>query len=91
MSRAAVAITLSDVERRELEGLARRARIALAAAEGLEQAIRRYIDTVNDNPRPFRWTKSADDILGTIKRFCLRTLKTAERQKEIIKTSESGH
>ncbi len=34
----------------------------------LEQAIREYIDTVNANPRPFRWTKSADDILATIKR-----------------------
>ena len=46
MSRAAVAITLSEAERRELEGLvrrrktaqglARRARIVLAAADGLE-------------------------------------------------------
>ena len=57
----------------------------------LEQAIRHYIDTVNTDPRPFRWTKSADDILATIKRFCLRTLDTAERQTEIIRTSESGH
>ena len=57
----------------------------------LEHAIRHYIDTVNADPRPFRWTKSADDILDTIKRFCLRTLDTAQRQTEIIKTSESGH
>ena len=57
----------------------------------LEQAIRNYIDTVNANPRPFRWTKSADDILATIKRFCRRTLDAAERQKKINKTSESGH
>ena len=57
----------------------------------LEHAIRNYIDTVNANPRPFRWTKSADDILATIKRFCLRTLETAERQMKITKTSESGH
>ena len=57
----------------------------------LEHAIRHYIDTVNADPRPFRWTKSADDILATIKRFCLRTLNTAQRQTEIIKTSESGH
>ena len=61
------------------------------STQELEQAIRRYIDTVNANPRPFRWTKSADDILATIKRFCPRTPDTAERQKEIIKTSESGH
>ena len=57
----------------------------------LEHAIRHYIDTVNADPRPFRWTKSADNILDTIKRFCLRTLDTAQRQTEIIKTSESGH
>ena len=60
------------------------------STQELEQAIRRYIDTVNADPRPFRWTKSADDILATIKRFCLRTLDTAERQTEILKTSESG-
>lgn len=57
----------------------------------LDQAIRDYIKTVNDNPRSFRWTKSADDILASIKRFCLTTLKIAERQAQIIKTSESGH
>jgi len=28
---------------------------------------------------------------ATNKRFCLRTLQTAERQKEIIKTSEAEH
>lgn len=55
----------------------------------LEAAIKAYIDAVNANPKPFRWTKSADDILATIRRFCLRTLNTAERQIEL--TSESGH
>ena len=57
----------------------------------LEQAIRDYIKIVNDNPKPFRWTKSADDILATIKRFCLTTMKIADTQAELIKTSESGH
>jgi len=57
----------------------------------LERAIRDYIATVNDDPKPFRWTKSADNILASIKRFCLATLKVATRQAEIIKTSESGH
>jgi cobalamin biosynthesis Mg chelatase CobN len=28
----------------------------------LESAIRRYIDHWNENPRPFRWTRSAADI-----------------------------
>jgi len=57
----------------------------------LEDAIRAYIDTVNADPRPFRWTKSANEILATIKRFCLRTLEAAENQLTIVKTSESGH
>ncbi len=57
----------------------------------LEEAILSYIDTVNSNPKPFRWTKSADDILASIKRFCLRTIEIAENQKKIIETSESGH
>ncbi|WP_029919172.1 IS630 family transposase, partial [Nevskia soli] len=39
----------------------------------LEAAIRDYLNTYNKNPRPFAWTKSADDILASIKRFCQRT------------------
>src|ERR1700682_531230 len=44
----------------------------------LEAAIECYIRTVNTEPRPFTWTKSADDILASIKRFCLATLSTAK-------------
>jgi transposase len=40
----------------------------------LEAAIRDYIEAVNDDPKPFRWTKSASDILASIERFCTRTL-----------------
>jgi transposase len=57
----------------------------------LEKAIRDYIKTVNDHLRPFRWTKSADDILAPVKRFCLTTMKIADNQAKIIKTSEPGH
>lgn len=39
----------------------------------LEQAIRDYVELNNANPKPFSWTKSADDILASIERFCLRT------------------
>jgi len=61
------------------------------SAREFEEAILGYIDTVYANPRPFRWTKSADHILATLKRFCLRTLQTADNQTGIIETSESGH
>src|SRR6266436_6866418 len=40
----------------------------------LETAIAAYIDARNADPKPFRWTKTADDILAAIERFCRRTL-----------------
>lgn len=39
----------------------------------LEQAIKQCLVVHNADPKPFRWTKSADDILASIERFCLRT------------------
>ena len=42
----------------------------------LEAAITAYIDARNADPKPFRWTKSADDILAAIERFCRQTLNT---------------
>jgi transposase len=38
----------------------------------LEQAIRTYLDTYNQDPRPFVWTKTADEILASLARFCSR-------------------
>lgn len=35
----------------------------------LEADIRTFIDRHNDNPKPFKWTKSADEILASVKRF----------------------
>src|SRR5262249_9100141 len=57
----------------------------------LGEAIRDYIKIVNDEPIHFRWTKSAKDILASIKRFCLTTMKIADTQAQLLKTSESGH
>jgi hypothetical protein len=49
----------------------------------LEIAIRTDLDVVNADPKPFRWTKSADDILAAVKRFCLKTLDIASAQAKI--------
>jgi len=38
----------------------------------LNTDIRTWIDTWNDNPRPFVWTKTADQILESIARYCNR-------------------
>jgi transposase len=38
----------------------------------LNADIRAWIQTWNDNPRPFVWTKTADQILESIARYCER-------------------
>ena len=42
----------------------------------LEQAIRHYLDTYNETAKPFVWTKTADQILASVARFCQRTSVT---------------
>ena len=44
------------------------------STKALQAAIDAYIDARNADPKPFRWTKQADDILAAIARFCRRTL-----------------
>jgi len=40
----------------------------------LEAAILDYIERRNDDPKPFKWLRTADEILDAVKRFCLRTV-----------------
>jgi transposase len=42
----------------------------------LEKAITEYLQTCNENPRPFIWTKTADQILKSVKEFCERTFNS---------------
>jgi transposase len=44
----------------------------------LEASIRNYVKVNNENPKPYVWTKTADQILESLARYCRRT-------------SESGH
>lgn len=44
----------------------------------LKQAIMAYLEQNNDHPKPFVWTKTADEIIQSVGRFC-------------IETSNSGH
>jgi hypothetical protein len=39
--------------------------------DALHAAIAAFIDRHNADPKPFRWTKSANDILASIERFCV--------------------
>ena len=38
----------------------------------LEADVRKWINEWNTNPKPFIWTKTADDILDTLAAYCLR-------------------
>jgi transposase len=42
----------------------------------LEGAIKDYLAVTNQSPKPFVWTKSADEILVSLGRFCQRTSET---------------
>ena len=42
----------------------------------LEADIQAFIETHNKDPRPYRWTKSADEILAAVKRFCQKADQT---------------
>ena len=53
----------------------------------LHDAITAFIDQPNTDPKPFRWTKSAADILASIARFGHRIAPEPSDQR----TSEPGH
>ena len=46
------------------------------STHALEKAIKQYIMLTNENPKPFIWTKTADEILANLARFCQRTSGT---------------
>jgi transposase len=56
----------------------------------LETAIRAFIAAHHADPKPFVWTKTADEILASIARFAQRTAD-AQAAQLISRTTESGH
>lgn len=61
------------------------------SVEDLERDIRTFIHATNAHPKPFRWVKSADDILASVKRFCVRSLGASTPGEALAQTSGSGH
>ena len=53
----------------------------------LECAIREFIEVHNEDPQPFIWTKSADQILSSVSRLCESLLERHEMQRN----PDSGH
>jgi hypothetical protein len=40
--------------------------------DGDFQNTKAYIEVTNHRPKPFVWTKTADEILASVSRFCKR-------------------
>jgi transposase len=57
----------------------------------LESAIRDFIDAHHADPKPFVWTKTADEILASIARFAQRTADAAQAAQLISRTTGTGH
>ena len=54
----------------------------------LERAVYDWMAGYNDDPKPFKWVKTADQILGRIRRFCERVL---QEHGVPSRTSLTGH
>jgi transposase len=59
--------------------------------EALEKSIREYIRVHNEDPKPFVWTKSADEIIASVARHCQRQLDLYRDAPDKIDTADSGH
>lgn len=46
------------------------------SSQALEKAIKNHLLIYSENPKPFVWVKTADEILESMRRFCLRTSET---------------
>jgi transposase len=53
-------------------------RSAHRSVTGLEAGIRKWINAWNEDPKPFVWTKAADEILGTLAAYCQRISGSAQ-------------
>ena len=63
-------------------------RASHASTRELVHDIRAFLRDTNEHPKPFIWTKSADQILASLRRFCQYTLAA---HGELQRTSDSGH
>src|SRR5712675_199066 len=61
------------------------------SVQALENDIKAWIATWNDNPRPFTWTKTADEILNSLADY-LAKLGTGQKTAILTsRTSGAGH
>jgi transposase len=63
---------------------------AFRSVPQLKAAIQAFIDAHQENPKPFVWTKTADEILASIARFAERTAD-ARAVQLLSRTIGTGH
>ena len=57
------------------------------STRALEAAIRDYISLSNEHPKPFVWTKTADEILASVERFCRRISDSRDSRRSSAELS----
>jgi transposase len=61
---------------------------AFRSVPQLKAAIQEFIDAHHADPKPFVWTKSADEILASIARFAERTV---DAHQHVSRSTVTGH
>jgi transposase len=62
------------------------------SVQALEADIRAWAENWNQNPRPFAWTKTADEILDSLARYLAKiSVRAGEKEKELLaKIKDAG-
>jgi transposase len=63
------------------------------SVQALENDIRAWIETWNQNPRPFVWTKTADEILQSLAAYLAKISSAVDGKSKLLRTqiSDAGH
>jgi hypothetical protein len=66
------------------------------STHALEQDVRKFLVAHNSDPKPFVWTKTADQILDSLKRYCtkvnaVRTERLFQSADRTEPTSRANH
>jgi transposase len=61
------------------------------SVQALEHQIRDWVSTWNDDPKPFVWKKTAEEILDSLARYLQRVTGNTTNNQLIQRTSDAGH
>ncbi|TCC13721.1 transposase, partial [Kribbella sindirgiensis] len=61
------------------------------SVQALEADIRAWVKSWNDDPKPFVWKKTADEILDSLSRYLQRITGQTARDQLKQRISEAGH